>query len=275
MEAAGRGRQHRCRGTMGASLHVKGPSTVQVLDSFLDAMGDTPLVRLRAVTRGLRPAVLAKLEMLNPGGIGEGPDRDPDDRGGRARGETASGRHDRRADVRQHRPRIGDRGRRQGVRLHLRDAGQDEPGEDRAPARVRGRGRDLPDRRGAGVARVLLLGGRPARVGDPGRVPAEPVLQPRQSADARGDDRSGDLATDRRHDRRLRLRGRDRRHDHRRRPLPETDETVGHDRGRRHGGLRLHRRHPPSVPHGGDRRGFLARHLRSRPRRPMGARPRP
>ena len=53
---------------MGASLHVKGPSTVQVLDTFLDAMGDTPLVRLRAVTRGLRPAVLAKLEMLNPGG---------------------------------------------------------------------------------------------------------------------------------------------------------------------------------------------------------------
>src|SRR5881392_4098736 len=41
---------------------------MQVLDSFLDAMGDTPLVRLRAVTRGLRPTVLAKLEMLNPGG---------------------------------------------------------------------------------------------------------------------------------------------------------------------------------------------------------------
>ena len=47
---------------------MKGPSTMQVLDSFLDAMGDTPLVRLRAVTRGLRPTVLAKLEMLNPGG---------------------------------------------------------------------------------------------------------------------------------------------------------------------------------------------------------------
>jgi cystathionine beta-synthase len=41
---------------------------MRVLDSFLDAMGDTPLVRLRAVTRGVKPAVLAKLEMLNPGG---------------------------------------------------------------------------------------------------------------------------------------------------------------------------------------------------------------
>jgi cystathionine beta-synthase len=41
---------------------------VEVLDSFLDAMGHTPLVRLRSVARGVKPAVLAKLEMLNPGG---------------------------------------------------------------------------------------------------------------------------------------------------------------------------------------------------------------
>jgi cystathionine beta-synthase len=41
---------------------------VEALDTFLDAMGDTPLVRLHAVARGVRPTVLAKLEMLNPGG---------------------------------------------------------------------------------------------------------------------------------------------------------------------------------------------------------------
>ncbi len=41
---------------------------MEVLDSILDAVGDTPLVRLRSVTRGVRPTVLAKLEMLNPGG---------------------------------------------------------------------------------------------------------------------------------------------------------------------------------------------------------------
>src|SRR5918992_2621722 len=41
--------------------------TMPVLDSFLDAMGDTPLVRLGSVTRGVKPAILAKLEMLNPG----------------------------------------------------------------------------------------------------------------------------------------------------------------------------------------------------------------
>ncbi|MGZ8581757.1 MAG: PLP-dependent cysteine synthase family protein, partial [Actinomycetota bacterium] len=41
---------------------------MHVLDTFLDAMGNTPLVRLRSVTRGLRPTILAKVEMLNPGG---------------------------------------------------------------------------------------------------------------------------------------------------------------------------------------------------------------
>src|SRR4029453_4522215 len=45
-----------------------GGGTVQVLESFLDGMGNTPLVRLRKVVRGVRPAILAKLEMLNPGG---------------------------------------------------------------------------------------------------------------------------------------------------------------------------------------------------------------
>jgi cystathionine beta-synthase len=38
------------------------------LDSILDAVGQTPLVRLTRITRGLRPELLAKLEMLNPGG---------------------------------------------------------------------------------------------------------------------------------------------------------------------------------------------------------------
>jgi cystathionine beta-synthase len=39
-----------------------------VMDNFLDAVGNTPLVRLHSVTRGLKPTILAKLEMLNPGG---------------------------------------------------------------------------------------------------------------------------------------------------------------------------------------------------------------
>src|SRR5512141_773720 len=41
---------------------------MQIYETFLDTMGNTPLVRLHSVTRGVRPAVLAKAEMLNPGG---------------------------------------------------------------------------------------------------------------------------------------------------------------------------------------------------------------
>ena len=46
---------------------------MQVHDSLIDLMGNTPLVRLRKVTRGLggggsAPDVLAKVEYFNPGG---------------------------------------------------------------------------------------------------------------------------------------------------------------------------------------------------------------
>src|SRR3954454_4100322 len=56
------------RGTMSAARFARGARAMQVLETFLDAMGNTPLVRLNAVTRGLAPTILAKLEMLNPGG---------------------------------------------------------------------------------------------------------------------------------------------------------------------------------------------------------------
>ena len=42
---------------------------MQVYDSLSGLVGNTPLVRLRSVTRGIRgPAVLAKVEYVNPGG---------------------------------------------------------------------------------------------------------------------------------------------------------------------------------------------------------------
>ncbi len=40
----------------------------KVYDSILDAVGDTPLVRLKSVTAGLKCTVYAKVEYLNPGG---------------------------------------------------------------------------------------------------------------------------------------------------------------------------------------------------------------
>ena len=41
---------------------------MQVYDSLTEVMGNTPLIRLRAVTRGAAPDVLAKVEYMNPGG---------------------------------------------------------------------------------------------------------------------------------------------------------------------------------------------------------------
>jgi cystathionine beta-synthase len=41
---------------------------VEYVESILDLVGNTPLVRLHKVTEGLRPLILAKLEQLNPGG---------------------------------------------------------------------------------------------------------------------------------------------------------------------------------------------------------------
>jgi cystathionine beta-synthase len=41
---------------------------VSVGESVLDAIGNTPLVRLKRVSRGLKPPIYAKLEFMNPGG---------------------------------------------------------------------------------------------------------------------------------------------------------------------------------------------------------------
>src|SRR5712671_3144544 len=37
-------------------------------DNILQVIGNTPMVRLQRIARGLRPTLLAKLEYLNPGG---------------------------------------------------------------------------------------------------------------------------------------------------------------------------------------------------------------
>ncbi|HEY1016288.1 MAG TPA: cystathionine beta-synthase [Herpetosiphonaceae bacterium] len=48
--------------------HTATMATPDICDTILDAIGNTPLVRLHRVTRGLRPQVLAKVEFTNPGG---------------------------------------------------------------------------------------------------------------------------------------------------------------------------------------------------------------
>jgi cystathionine beta-synthase len=41
---------------------------IKVLDNIIDAIGNTPIVKLNRVTAGLRSRIYAKLEMMNPGG---------------------------------------------------------------------------------------------------------------------------------------------------------------------------------------------------------------
>jgi cystathionine beta-synthase len=43
-------------------------ATSEIKETILEAIGNTPLVRLHKVARGVRPALLAKVEFLNPGG---------------------------------------------------------------------------------------------------------------------------------------------------------------------------------------------------------------
>ncbi len=49
-----------------ATTAVSAPSDIR--QNVIDALGHTPLVRLNRVTKGTRTPVVAKLEMLNPGG---------------------------------------------------------------------------------------------------------------------------------------------------------------------------------------------------------------
>ena len=243
--------------------------------TLLDLVGGTPIVRLDRIARRRRADAAREARVPEPGRLEQGPDRARDDRGRRTGGQAASRRDDRRADFGQHRRRPRDRRRRTRLPLHLRHARQDEPGEDLDAAGLRRRGRDHADRGGARLARELLLGLRPARGGDPGRLQARPVLEHGEPAGPLRDDGAGDLGADRRRDRRTRDLGRHGRDDLGRRPLPEGAQPGDPDRRRRPGGLGLHVRGDAPISRRGHRQGYVARDDVPRRRRSLGARLRP
>ena len=94
---------------------------MEYAESLLDLVGNTPLVRL-STTLDLptdavsAPLVLAKVEYLNPGGSVKDRIAARMIEAAEASGELAAGRHDRRADLRQHRRRPGDGGPARGYR---------------------------------------------------------------------------------------------------------------------------------------------------------------
>src|ERR1041384_3140573 len=53
---------------MSAADTLERIGTADIKETILDSIGNTPLVRLHKVARGVRPELLAKVEFLNPGG---------------------------------------------------------------------------------------------------------------------------------------------------------------------------------------------------------------
>jgi cystathionine beta-synthase len=53
---------------MTTSGTIEAVNAIEIKDTILEAIGNTPLVRLHKVARGVRPDLLAKVEFLNPGG---------------------------------------------------------------------------------------------------------------------------------------------------------------------------------------------------------------
>lgn len=62
----------QCRHLSGLPARGRGSGprlgSAMIYPNVLSLIGNTPLVRLNAVTRGLNASVVAKLELLNPGG---------------------------------------------------------------------------------------------------------------------------------------------------------------------------------------------------------------
>ena len=236
-------------------------------EHIVDLVGNTPLVKLNAVTEGIAATVLAKVEYVNPGGsvkdrialkMVEAAEASGELKPGGVIVEPTSGNTG-----------VGPRPDRPAPRLlvHLRLPRQGVRGQARRAQGLRRRGRGLPDRRGAGPPGLLLLHLRPAGARDARRLEARPVLQPERPAVALRDDRPGDLARHRRPDHPLRHRRRHRRHDLGHRPLPagglrRPRGRPGAGHRRRPGGLGLLRRQRPPLPRRGRRRGLLARGLR-------------
>ena len=117
--------------------------------------------------------------------------------------------------------------------------------------------------------RVLLPRRGPADRGDPGRVPAQPVREPRQPGDALPQHRAGDVAPERRSDhapgRRRRAPAARSRH----RALPQGAQPGDPGHRRRPRRLDLLGRRGPPLPGRGRRRGLLAADVRPDHRRPL------
>ena len=108
------------------------------MESILEAIGNTPLVRVRRCAPSNGAELWLKLEYRNPTRIDEGPDGSRDDRGSGTRRLDLRRRHRRRVHGRQHGPRARARLQGQGIPRADRDGRLLHRGALSADARARG-----------------------------------------------------------------------------------------------------------------------------------------
>ena len=179
-------------------------------------------------------------------------------------GRLQAGRHDRRADLRQHRRRPGAGRAAARVQVRLRLPGQGQRGQaqrpaaptaprswcarPRSPRSTRTRYYKVSDR----LVREIPGAWKPNQYSNPG------------NPDSHYETTGPEIwRAHRRHGHPFRRGRGHRRHDQRHGPLPQGGvRRHGEDRRRRPGGLGVLRRHRPAVPGRGRRRGLLAQRLR-------------
>ena len=245
------GPSRRCDRLRGAAMLTR----MEYVESLLDLVGNTPLVRLTGPSTcptdaaGAAPLVLAKVEYLNPGGSVKDRIAARMIDAAEASGELQPG-----GTIVE--PTSGNTG--VGLAMVAQAKGYrcvfvcpDKVSEDKRNV-LKAYGAEVvvcptavaPEHPDSyyNVSDRLVEGAR--------RLEARPVLQPEQPALALRDDRPRDLAADRGADHPLRVRHGHRRHDQRRRPLPQGAQCRTRRPGpgdrRRPGRLGVLRRHRPA-----------------------------
>ena len=165
---------------------------MEMADSLLDLVGETPLLALHRTARDVACHLLVKLEYMNPGGSVK-------DRPALAMIAAAEREGKLLPGGTIVEPTSGNTGvglamvaALRGYHCIFHDAGQDRQRKDATIAGVRGRGDRLPDGGSAGAPGVVLLGGGPGHGVDPGSLPTQPVPQPGEPGLPLPFDRPGD-----------------------------------------------------------------------------------
>ena len=194
---------------------------MQVRNGIIEAIGNTPLLKLERVSAAdrLHDPRQGRIHESRP--IGQGPGRAVHHRGRGEERRIAPGRRCRRRHRRQYRHRACAGRQCHGLPLGDRDPGDAEPGKEGHVAALRRR-TDRSAGRALFEPEQLREAVRPARRSTrqdrkERRDLGQSVRQCRQSSGAYRRHRTGNLGSDRRQSRRLRLRGRLRRHARRRR----------------------------------------------------------